>query len=463
MKPPLALTVALLFCAALTAAAQSTALTYQGHLLEGGASANGNYDLQFTLKNALTAGATVGTAQTVAPVNAVNGIFTVTLDFGVASFDGSDRWVELGVRSFGNAAAYTVLAPRQRLTPTPYALRAFSATSLTGTVTAGNIANGTITGAMIAPGATLSAGTVTATAFVGNGAGLTNLPASAVATPPPGMVLIPAGAFTMGNSVAADMDLSDADPVATRVSAFYIAVHEVTLSQWQAVYFWATNNGYTFSHAGAGKGVNHPVQTVNWYDVVKWCNARSEQAGKTPVYYTNDAQTAIYKTGKVDVTNGQVKWSANGYRLPTEAEWEKASRGGLHAQRFPWGTTITKNLANYFGYTDISYDLGPNSYHADFANDPLPYTAPVGSFAANGYGLHDMAGNVFEWCWDWYGTPYAGGTDPHGATTGTDRAVRGGGWFYYANDCRSARRDIDTPDSTFDYLGFRVVLSPGQP
>ncbi len=102
MKTHLALTLALLFVAAISARAQSTAFTYQAHLMDAGASANGNYDIQFALKNALTAGATVGTPQAVSPVAAVNGIFTVTLDFGSAPFDGGDRWVELGVRPAGS-------------------------------------------------------------------------------------------------------------------------------------------------------------------------------------------------------------------------------------------------------------------------------------------------------------------------------------------------------------------------
>ena len=302
----------------------------------------------------------------------------------------------------------------------------------------------------LVPGATIPTSALTGT-----------IPASQVATAPPGMALIPAGPFTMGRTSG---DTSgNAVPTATTVSAFYMDVNEVTLSQWQSVYYWATSNGYDLA-AGAGKGPNHSVQTVSWYDVVKWCNARSEQAGRTPVYYTDDAQMTIYKTGNVDVTNVQAKWTANGYRLPTEAEWEKAARGGRSGQRFPWGDTITQNLANYFGNTSsYTYDLGPNGNNAiGSVGGTSPATSPVGSFAANGYGLNDMAGNVFEWCWDRYGTPYAGGTDPRGPATGSSRVVRGGGWHPYAYYARCADRDYYSPTGPYDFIGFRAVLPPGQ-
>ena len=269
----------------------------------------------------------------------------------------------------------------------------------------------------------------------------------------------------MGDSLDSE---GDALPVTSvTVSAFYMDVYLVSLSQWQSVYYWATSNGYTFVNAGAGKAANHPVQTVDWYDCVKWCNARSQQAGKTPVYYLDAGFTTVYQTGEPGTV--YPNWAAAGYRLPTEAEWEKAARGGLSGQRFPWGNTINENLANYDGNTGAySYDLGPDGYNAiGSAGGTNPATSPVGSFAANGYGVYDMAGNVFEWCWDWYGTSSNGGddyggTDPHGPTSGSQRVIRGGNWSNYANLARCADRLRGTPTGANVNLGFRAVLAPGQ-
>jgi formylglycine-generating enzyme required for sulfatase activity len=206
----------------------------------------------------------------------------------------------------------------------------------------------------------------------------------------------------------------------------------VSSNQWRSVYNWATNHGYGFVNAGAAKAANHPVESVDWYDCVKWSNARSKQAGLTPVYYTEAGLTHVYTNGEV---MPYVDWTANGYRLPTEAEWEKAARGGLSGQRFPWGDQISESLANYDGdTTSHAYDLGPNGLNATYYTGSAPYTSPVGSFPANGYGLYDMAGNMWEWCWDWHGAAYTAGSDPRGPATGAYRAMRGGDWFYYATD-----------------------------
>jgi len=267
------------------------------------------------------------------------------------------------------------------------------------------------------------------------------------------MALIPAGSFTMGDTLDGE---SNAIPTVTvTVSAFYADVNLVSYNLWQSVYNWATSHGYAFDNGGSGKAANHPVQTVNWYDAVKWCNARSQQAGLTPAYYTDAGLMQVSTSGEAAP---YVNWAANGYRLPTEAEWEKAARGGSSGQRFPWGNTISESQANYFGNTtSYSYDLGPNGYNAAFANEGFPYTSPVGYFAPNGYGLYDMAGNVGEWCWDWYGTPYAGGSDPRGPASGDFRVSRGGAWFASPYLARCAFRSPSGTQFDGDNLGFRCV------
>lgn len=215
---------------------------------------------------------------------------------------------------------------------------------------------------------------------------------------PTGMALIPAGPFHMGDTF--NDGQSDERPVhVVSVSAFYMDRYEVTKALWDTVYTWAVANGFAFDRSGAGKGPSHPVQQVNWYDMIKWCNARSEINGLTHVYYTDASQTTVYKTGRIDLSENFVKWSANGYRLPTEAEWERAARGNLINNRFPWGNTITHAQANYTSSAGYVYDVSPTlGLHPTYATGVTPYTSPVGSFPPNSYGLYDMAGNVAEWC-----------------------------------------------------------------
>jgi formylglycine-generating enzyme required for sulfatase activity len=285
-------------------------------------------------------------------------------------------------------------------------------------------------------------------------------------TPPSGMALIPAGSFTMGNCMDPSEGWSDDElPLHTvYVSAFYMDKYLVTKSLWDTVYQWAIAHGYSFEYAGSGKAASHPVQTIDWYDCVKWCNARSEQEGRVPAYYTDAGLGVGYRTGQVAP---YVSWSS-GYRLPTEAEWEKSARRGASGQRFPWGNTISWSQANYYAYPlsagGYAYDVNPTSdYDPAFNDGIVPYTSPVGYFAANGYGLYDMAGNVWQWCWDWFGSYSSGSqSDPRGPASGSDRVARGGCWRYQAFYCRTANRNIGWPTISDALIGFRSVLPSGQ-
>jgi len=277
----------------------------------------------------------------------------------------------------------------------------------------------------------------------------------------PGFALIPAGEFTMGDALDGD---KAAPPHKVNVSAFYMQKKEVSKAEWDEVRAWGLKNGYTDLPEGECKAVDHPVQTVSWYDVVKWCNAKSVKEGLLPCYYTDAAQTAVYQTGKSDLANTMVKWSAKGYRLPTESEWEKAARGGLNGKRFPWGDAISHEQANFYNVGKEFYQNGTAGCHPTYYKTGWqPYTSPRGSFAANGYGLYDMAGNVFEWCWDRFGEyPSAGATDPRGAASDSRRVFRGGSWGRSASGVRCASRDSSLPDFTNfadDGFGFRLARS----
>ena len=214
---------------------------------------------------------------------------------------------------------------------------------------------------------------------------------------PAGMVLIPGGTNSGTNPLAAGESYDQYYPATYSLSVdpFYMDATEVTKELWDEVYNWATNNTYSFDNAGSGKASNHPVQTVNWYDCVKWCNARSQLEGRTPC---STVGTNVYKTG---YSEPDCNFNASGYRLPTSAEWEYAARGGYASRRFPWGDTIQHTKANYESTSSYSYDTSSTrGYHPSYTSGGSPYTSPVGSFSSNGFGLYDMSGNVREWCWD---------------------------------------------------------------
>jgi formylglycine-generating enzyme required for sulfatase activity len=264
---------------------------------------------------------------------------------------------------------------------------------------------------------------------------------------PTNMAYIPEGYFTMGGTLS----LYGEVPVhSVNTSPYYIDRTEVPKSLWNVVYAWAVANGYQFDHAGAVKSNNsHPVHSVDWYDAVKWCNARSEREGRVAAYYTDGTQTNVYRSGRLTNADASfVKWDA-GYRLPTEAEWEKACRGGINGRTYPWGNSISTANANY-------------SYHPSYNDGVRPYTSPVGSFPPNGYGLHDVIGNVWEWCWDYYSTTYYSISplmNPRGPSAGGNHVARGGAWDNGATDTRCASRSGSiAPTGTTWNLGLRAVL-----
>jgi formylglycine-generating enzyme required for sulfatase activity len=280
---------------------------------------------------------------------------------------------------------------------------------------------------------------------------------------PEGFVLIPASSFTIGDPFT-DGGSNEKPQHSVSVSAFEIEKTEVDGTRWLAVKQHGINNGYVFDTSGSYKAYSHPVHSVTWYNAVKWCNARSEMDGRTPCYYTDTNQTVIYKTGSSNTL--YVKWNANGYRLPTEVEWEKSSRGGLVNQRFGWGMTVTHNQANYSAQPgNPAYDTSlTGGGHPTYAFDPQPWTSPVGSFPPNGYNLFDMSGNVWEWCWDWYDANWytnaaASNNDTRGPTGPLgDRVLRGGNHNSSASGVRCAGRSNASPGNGSSYFcGFRCV------
>lgn len=280
-----------------------------------------------------------------------------------------------------------------------------------------------------------------------------------------GMVLIPAGSYLRGNPPElSDSDIPGAPQFSVYVSAFLMDAHEVTGGLWNSVkQGYADSHGYGFANAGSLKAANHPVQTVNWHDAVKWCNARSEKEGLAPVYYRDTAggNFPVYRTGEGDVF---MQPGANGYRLPTEAEWEKAARGGAVGRRFPWSDfePISGNRANYQGNPSVfRYDLGPPGLNptATAIGGGEPWTTPVGSFSPNGYNLYDMAGNAWEWCWDSFSPTYyvSGQTDPQGPNYLSHRVLRGGSFGDQPRYARCAERYAGTPNDANNRIGFRCV------
>ncbi|NLE42994.1 MAG: formylglycine-generating enzyme family protein [Lentisphaerae bacterium] len=244
--------------------------------------------------------------------------------------------------------------------------------------------------------------------------------------PVPGMVWIPPG-WNRGTNPDNEVDYE------ISCGGFRMDRTEATWQLWNDVRAWAVTNGYAFDGTGAGKAADHPVQNVSWFDCVRWCNARSEREGLTPCY---------------DLQDWTCDFAANGYRLPTSAEWEYAARGGQIGLRFPWGDLIDHDRDNYFVWVagKFDYDEGYEGSDVRYATGELPYTNPVEAFPANGYGLFGMAGNVAEWCWD-LNEEYFG-----------FRCVRGGYWDAEADVLRCGSEHwVDPVTQEYGWYGFRTV------
>jgi len=225
------------------------------------------------------------------------------------------------------------------------------------------------------------------------------------------------------------------------VSGFYMGKYEVTQKEYEEV-MEANPSHFT--------GDNLPVENISWYDAVEYCNRRSQEEGLTPAYTINMNQRDANNTNSYDEVKWTVTWNrnANGYRLPTEAEWEYACRAGTTTP-FSTGNNITTSQANYDG--NYPYNNNAKGTYRE-------KTTPVGSFAPNPWGLYDMHGNVWEWCWDWYRDYSTDAlTDPTGPISGDFRVQRGGSWGSNASYARSVVRSSHNPIYRFYYYGFRLV------
>jgi len=238
------------------------------------------------------------------------------------------------------------------------------------------------------------------------------------------MVLLEAGRFTMG-----DENEIDAPPHEVAISSFYIDKYPVTQEQYEKI---------MNDNPSRWKGGKNPVEQVRWSDAVKYCNARSLKEGLQPCY---------------DLNTWQCNFEANGYRLPTEAEWEYACRAGSKTAYF-FGDSPSK-ISDY-AWVDENSNGKPH---------------PVGQKKPNPWGLYDICGNVWEWCNDFYQVDYyqqSPTEDPRGPKEGETKVVRGGAWKFSADSCRSGYRYNEAPGYSdvcfgYDIYGFRCVKNANRP
>jgi len=274
---------------------------------------------------------------------------------------------------------------------------------------------------------------------------ISTLPSSITPKSPQSMVYIKGGTFEMGDPFGEGVKNEKPNHKVT-ISSFYLSRKELTVGEYM-VFLEATQQGYK-------EGIDwqkekHAVVNVDWYDAITYCNWRSNQEGLEVVYDIQKQRPSIHNKNQYD----KKKWAvninpgANGYRLPTEAEWEFAARSRGKQQK--WAGT--SSLAALFSYANY---IGKQ--------DGYPAVAPVASFQANDLGIYDMSGNVWEWCWDWYAPyPSTATNNPTGPDMGAYRVLRGGSYKDGANFLRSSYRGHSDPDYGNLNGGFRIARSAG--
>lgn len=267
------------------------------------------------------------------------------------------------------------------------------------------------------------------------------------------MVLVPGGTFTMGRTrddVNEYPNWDDELPThSVTLNSFYIGKYQVRQSEYEAIMGYNPSTEYY----DYGFGDDYPVNQVNWYDAIKYCNLRSMNEGLMPVYSVSGS-TDPEDWGEVPYLGEDglsdpiwdaaiCDWSANGYRLLTEAEWEYAARGASNDPDYLYSGSDTIDDVAWYGINSES------TMH------------PVGGKAANELGIYDMSGNVFEWCWDWFGDYSSSpSVNPKGPESGLYRCLRGGCWSLYNEiNCRVFYRTKYNPNYRYPTVGFRVCRS----
>lgn len=258
------------------------------------------------------------------------------------------------------------------------------------------------------------------------------------------MIKLPGGSFNMGSPSSEKGRYHFEGPVhRVKLSSFFISETEVTQGQWKEL---MGSNPSEFKNRD-----DYPVENVSWYDAVEFCNKLSDKYGLEKVYEIDKSKKDLNNKNKRDLKSWLVKanFSKKGFRLPTEAEWEYACRAGT-TTAFHFGDSLKSNMANF---TDSKQN---NSSKGEDQGK----TTPVKSFKPNAWGLYDMHGNVYEWCWDWYSNNYyrqSPVNNPKGPVSSEYRVLRGGSWYNYVNDLRSASRSISDPDDRYGSYGFRIT------